>query len=150
MTWDSTMRRVALVCFCLMWIPFLFFFLRLSWQPMVFDMTPLVLFFILLAVFVILFIASFFAPLVAGFVSDREIRAKGTGVPAVIRQISDTGIFINNVPVLEIVLLVQPPHEPAFEATIRKVIPFSSLAMMVPGARLEVLYIPGTNRVALA
>lgn len=103
----------------------------------------------LLFVFIILLVVSVVGPL---FVSRREsrlVRQQGTLVPAVITHVADTGIYINRQPMLEIAITVRPPHEATFEATVRKIIPFSSIPQVQPGAPLQVWYIPGTTRVAM-
>jgi hypothetical protein len=46
-------------------------------------------------------------------------------------------------------ITVHPPHEAAFDAKVRQVIPFSSIPRVQPGAKLDVYYIPGTTRVAM-
>jgi hypothetical protein len=150
MTWDKTMRLVAWACFGLMWIALaVFIFTVSSKEPTDSDMFMMFAFLALLFTFIILLVISLIGPLLVSWREGRIVREQGTLVPAVVTGISDTGIYINSQPVLELAITVHPPHESAFEATVRQVIPFSSIPQVQPGAKLEVYYIPGTTRVAM-
>ena len=143
------MRLVAWACFGLMWIALAIFVIRHPQDPTFEDMVPVIVFLVLLFTFIILLVLSLVGPLVITWRESRDVREKGTLVPAVIRNVSDTGISINKQPILEMAITVHPPHEAAFDATVRQIIPFSSIPQVQPGAKLEVYYIPGTTRVAM-
>jgi hypothetical protein len=149
MAWDKKMRLVAWACFGLMWIALAIFVIRHPQDPTFEDMVPVIVFLVLLFTFIILLVLSLVGPLVITWRESRDVREKGTLVPAVIRNVSDTGISINKQPILEMAITVHPPHEAAFDAMVRQIIPFSSIPQVQPGAKLEVYYIPGTTRVAM-
>ncbi len=149
MTWDKTMRLVAWACFGLMWIALAIFVIRHPRDPTFEDMIPVIVFLVLLFAFIILLILSFIGPLFIAYRESRLVREQGILVPAVIREVADTGISINKQPVLEMTVTVHPPHEAAFGAKVRQIIPFSAIPQVQPGAKLEVYYIPGTTRVAM-
>lgn len=149
MTWDKTVRMVAWACFGLMWIALAIFIIRHPLEPTFEDMYPVFAFLSLLFVFIILLVISTIGPLIVAWRESRFVRKNGTLVPAVVRDLFDTGIRINNQQMLEIALTVSPPYEPAFRATVRKVTPYSSIPQVQPGAKLDVYYIPGTTRVAI-
>ena len=149
MTWDRKVRLVAWACFGLMWIALAIFVIRHPQDPSFGDMVPVIVFLVLLFAFIILLVLSLVGPLVVSYRESQLVRAQGTLVPAVIRDVADTGIYINKQPVLEMTVTVHPPHEAAFDAKVRQVIPFSAIPQVQPGAELEVYYIPGTTRVAM-
>ncbi|MFA5269095.1 MAG: hypothetical protein WC379_14095 [Methanoregula sp.] len=149
MTWDKKVRAVAWACFGLMWISLAIFIIRHPQEPTFEDMFPVFAFLALLFVFIILLVISTIGPLIVAWRESRFVRKYGTLVPAVVRDLSDTGIRINNQQMLEIALTVSPPYEPAFRATVRKVIPYSSIPQVQPGSQLQVWHIPGTTRVAM-
>ncbi len=92
---------------------------------------------------------SLTGPLFNAYRESRIVREQGTLVPAVIRDVADTGISINKQPVLEMAITVHPPHEAAFDAKVRQIIPVSSIPQVQPGAKLKMYYIHGTPRVAM-
>lgn len=149
MTWDKTVQKVAWLCFGLMWISLAVFIIRHPLEPTFEDMIPVLVFLALLFLFIILLAISFFGPLFITYRENQFVREKGTLVPAVIRDVADTGIFINRQPVLELGITVHPPHEAAFNTTVRRIIAYSSIPQVQPGQQLQVYYIPGTTRVAM-
>ncbi|MDD1680883.1 MAG: hypothetical protein LUQ35_04675 [Methanoregula sp.] len=149
MTWDTTMRKAAWACFGLMWVALAIFIIRHPRDPVLEDMYPVFAFLAFLSAFIILLVLSLVGPLFVTYRESRVVREKGTLVPAVIRDVADTGIYLNKQPVLEIAITVRPPHEAAFEAKVRQVIPFSAIPQLQPGTELDVYYIPGTTRVAM-
>lgn len=151
MGWERPARILAWACFCLMWIPLgmVIGYDSTGGTSAAFDDILMYAFLALLFLFIFLLSASVFGPLLLGMRESDEVRKNGTLVPAKVLKVSDTGIFVNEQPVLEIVLQVRPPYENRFEATIREIIPFSSIPQIQPGSRLEVYYLPGTTRVAL-
>jgi formate hydrogenlyase subunit 3/multisubunit Na+/H+ antiporter MnhD subunit len=149
MEWDRKLRLAAWACFALMWASLGIFIIHHPQDPSFEDMIPVIAFLVLLFAFVILLVLSFFLPLFIASREDKAVRDKGTLVPAVVTAVADTGMYINKQPVLEMAIMVHPPHEAAFNATVRRIIPFSAITQVQPGAKLEVYYIPGTTRVAL-
>jgi hypothetical protein len=150
MKWDKTLRLLAWACFCLMWIPLAIFIVHDTSLPHTDELpATIAAFIVLLFMYVILLPVSFLGPLAVGWFESRCVRRQGILVPATIRDLADTGIYINSQPVLEIRLSVQPPHEAAFDATVQKTIPFSAIPQVQPGSQVDVYYIPGTTRVAL-
>jgi hypothetical protein len=150
MTWDKKARLAAWACFVLMWVALAGFIIAIAGEKPSEDAVLLIVVFLaLLAAFVILLMVSCLGPLLVSWRESRIVRAEGTVVPAVITGVSDTGIYINSQPVLELAITVHPPHEPAFNAVLRKTIPFSSIPQVQPGAEIDVYYIPGTTRVAM-
>jgi len=149
MMWDRMLRGLAWVCFGLMWVTLAIFIL-----PHPSDTTtdkvmlPVFAFLATLFAFLILLVIST-GPLIIALRESRFVRKYGTLVPAVIRDLTDTGIRINNQQMLEIALTVHPPYEPMFSATVRKVIPYSSIPQVQPGTQLQVWHILGTTRVAM-
>jgi hypothetical protein len=144
------MRKVAWVCFGLMWVALVIFIVRHPQDaPADTVMLPVFAFLVLLIAFIILLGISTIGPLIIAWRESRFVRQQGTLVPAVIRDLTDTGIRINNQQMLEIALTVHPPYEPMFSATVRKVIPYSSIPQVQPGTQLQIWHIPGTTLVAL-
>jgi hypothetical protein len=150
MAWARNLQIVSWVCFALMWIPLAVFILHDTSRDVTDnDLLTMEAFLALLFGFIILLVISLLGPQLIDWRESRLVRQQGTLVPAVIMGVADTGIYINNQPVLEMAITVHPPHEPAFRATVRTVIPFSAIPQVQPGAELEVYYIPGTTRVAM-
>jgi hypothetical protein len=149
MTWDRVVRKAAWVCFGLMWIAIAVFIFHHPADARAEEiMMPVFAFLALLFTFMVLMLVSSIGPLVISWHERRVVRKQGMIVPAVIRDIADTGIRLNNQQVFEITVTVRPPHEPEFDATIRDVIPYSSIPQVQPGQSLQVYYIPGTTRIA--
>lgn len=149
MTWDKIVRMVAWACFALMWIALAIFIIHHPQEPTFEDMIPVFAFLAFLFVFIILLVISYLGPLIVAWRESRFVRKYGTLVPAVISDLTDTGIRINNQQMLEIALTVSPPYEPTFGATVRKVIPYASIPQVQPGSQLQVWHIPGTTLVAM-
>jgi hypothetical protein len=150
MTWDGKLQGLAWICFALMWIPLAVFIFHDTSKPATDnDLLTMEAFLALLFTFLILLVTSLLGPQLIDWRESRLVRKQGTLVPAVIMGVSDTGIYINNQPVLEMAITVHPPHEAKFEAKVRHIIPFSAIPQVQPGTELEVYYIPGTTRVAM-
>ncbi len=150
MMWDRMLRGLAWVCFGLMWVALAIFILHHPSDTTTDKvMLPVFAFLALLFAFLILLVISTIGPLIIAWRESRFVRKYGTLVPAVIRDLTDTGIRINNQQMLEIALTVHPPYEPMFSATVRKVIPYSSIPQVQPGTQLQIWHIPGTTLVAM-
>lgn len=135
MAWDERLRVIAWACFCLMWIPLA----KIIWDGIsgnISDITDglmMALFLGLLVAIVILRMASTFGPLLPGMQKSREVRKNGMRAQAKILKVSDTGMYLNEQPVLEIVLEVRPPYENRFEATVLEIIPFPAIPQVQAG-----------------
>lgn len=86
-----------------------------------------------------------------GEATAREIRAMGLPADAVVVEIWDTGVTVNNDPVVGFVLDVTPADgRPAFQAKTRALVSRLAVPRVQPGARLRVMFDPkDTTRVAL-
>jgi hypothetical protein len=150
MAWARNLQIVAWACFALMWIPLaVFIFHDTSGDVTDNDLLTMEAFPALLFTFLILLVISLLGPQLIDWRESRLVRQQGTLAPAVIIGVADTGISINNQPVLEMAIRVHPPYEAKFEAKVRQVIPLSAIPQVQPGAEMEVWYIPGTTRVAM-
>lgn len=80
----------------------------------------------------------------------KKIRAVGLPAPAVVVQIWDTGVTVNDDPVVGFLLAVQPAGAPAFEARTKALVSRLDVPRVQPGALLRVMYDPkDTSRVAI-
>lgn len=151
MTWGRKGWILAWVSFCLMWIPIgvLIWYDVNGGSDNGFENLLIGAFLGLLVLFLLLLFGSIFGPLIAGMRENERIRATGTLASATVIAVADTAMYINHQPVLAITLSVRPPLEPAFETTVREVIPLSRIPQVQPGAQLQVYYLSGTTRVAL-
>ena len=77
-------------------------------EPYVRGFDPGAHFLILIITFIILFVLSLVRPLSFTYREGQLVREKGTLVPAVIRDVADTAIFINKQPVPDMTLTVHP------------------------------------------
>lgn len=86
-----------------------------------------------------------------GEATAREIRAVGLPADAVVVEIWDTGVTVNNDPVVGFVLDVTPADgRPAFQAKTRALVSRLAVPRVQPGARLRVMFDPkDPSRVAL-
>src|SRR5262245_26189422 len=81
---------------------------------------------------------------------NRQIRATGVPAEATVTQIWDTGVTVNNDPVVGFLLNVQPADGPAFQAKTRNLVSRLAVPRVQPGAHLRVFYDPkDTARVAI-
>ena len=88
------------------------------------------------------------APIVSAIQNNR-ISAKGLPAQAKILKITDTGTTINNDPVVRLLLEVQPPGQPTFQAEAEKLISRLQIPQFQPGAVVRVKYDPASHDVAL-
>jgi hypothetical protein len=80
----------------------------------------------------------------------KAIRRTGTAATARVLQIFDTGMTLNNDPVVRFRLQVYPDGEEPFEAETKAVIGRLDIPRIQPGAQLQVKYDPKDHkRVAL-
>ena len=80
----------------------------------------------------------------------KEIRAVGVPAPATVVQIWDTGVTVNDDPVVGFLLEVKPADRPSFQAKSRALVSRLDVPRVQPGAELRVMYDPkDTTRVAI-
>jgi hypothetical protein len=80
----------------------------------------------------------------------RKIRAVGVPADATVVRIWDTGVTVNDDPVVAFLLEVKPTDRPAFQAETKALVSRLAVPRVQPGAQLKVMYDPNdTTRVAL-
>lgn len=80
----------------------------------------------------------------------RQIRATGVPAPATVVQIWDTGVTVNNDPVVGFLLEVKPENQASFQAKTKQLVSRLAVPRVQPGAHLRVFYDPkDTARVAI-
>jgi hypothetical protein len=85
-----------------------------------------------------------------GETEARAIRQVGTPAEATVVQIWDTGITVNDDPVVGFLLDVKPDGQPPFQAKTKARVSRLAVPRVQPGARLRVMFDPkDTTRVAL-
>ncbi|MGN6104364.1 MAG: hypothetical protein ACTHU0_04610 [Kofleriaceae bacterium] len=82
-------------------------------------------------------------PLIRGGRRNRRLLRSGVQAPAVIVAIDQTGTQVNDQPVCELRVRVEPTGEPAFDAVARRVVPITQIPQLQPGQRIVVRYEPG-------
>ena len=140
--------KLTVACFLLMWIPFAWVMINIGNMPTQesFLANPWV--YAMLVLFVGTFV-FFFASLIVGWLSNQRILASGQDAQAKILAIASTGTTINDNPVIEFSLRVQPANHPAFVAQARHTVSIINLPSFQPGSILNVKFVPGTDRVAI-
>jgi len=148
------LRTISRLCFFILWIPFTTFFIGMIGLPNgSYDWAelPLLARYSLLGVGIfglgatLLLIAS----VLASSLTNRAVLANGRPAKATIKEIADTGTTINNNPLVRLVLEVQPPDSPPFQAQTERVIPRLQIPQIQPGAIVHVMYDPESKAVAL-
>jgi len=94
------------------------------------------------AVFTILWV-------VAGKMVYKQIVKNGQDAEAKVLALRDTGTRINNSPLVNISLEVQPANQPSFYTETRTTVSILELPYLQPGKIVRVKYIPGTEKVAI-
>jgi hypothetical protein len=80
----------------------------------------------------------------------RQIRATGVPAEATVVQIWDTGVTVNNDPVVGFLLDVQPSNQGPFQARTKALVSRLAVPRVQPGAHLRVFFDPkDTTRVAI-
>jgi len=80
----------------------------------------------------------------------KQIRAIGVPAEATIVQIWDTGVTVNENPVVGFLLDVHPENQAAFQAKTKALVSRLAVPRVQPGARLRVFFDPkDTTRVAV-
>ena len=150
-------KRLSGICFLLMWIPFAMVMINgplklatgniqdaqavesIFTSPWMYAMGAL------FAGTFIFLIAS----LIVGGLSNQRILSSGQEAEAKILAIADTGTRINDNPVIEFSLQIQPANYPAFVAQARQTVSIIHLPSYQPGKIVNVKFIPGTDQVAI-
>jgi hypothetical protein len=91
----------------------------------------------------------FIASLIVGGLANRRILTSGQDAEAEILAIADTGTRINDDPVIDFSLQVQPASYPAFVAQAQQTVSAIYLPSYQPGKIVNVKFIPGTDQVAI-
>lgn len=79
-------------------------------------------------------------PLIRGGRRNRRLLRSGAQAPATIVAIDQTGTEVNDQPVCELRVRVEPTGEPAFDAIARRVVPLTQIPQLQPGQRIVVRY----------
>ncbi len=151
MDWDDKLAIAGWSLFLLMWVPLgvlMWAGLQDGPEDESFELLLFGVFMGMMLLSVALLMLSYLGPVASGWWWGTKIRKNGILVPAKVIRVADTGWYMNNQPVFEIVLRVSPPDAEAFETPIRDVVPLSAIPQIQPGARFNVWYLPGTTRIA--
>lgn len=148
-------KKLSKLCFIAMWIPFLMIMVNLPFigenPEMVYGAPKEISLWLILTVGIAL--AGFFfmiAGIISEAISNKHILSKGQSIKAKIISVKDTKTRINNNPVLEFTLEVKTPDQGTFKTEAQKLVSIADLTKYEAGAMIEVKYIPGTQRVAIA
>ena len=148
------MRKIARWSLNLMWLPFITLMIGVFTMPegeyALSEMPPLsrysliaVQFFF--AVWAVLTVGT----LLLGGLERRSILNGGQTATAKIIKVWQTGTFVNENPVVGLLLEVQPPNQPAFQAETQRVIPLIQIPQLQPGTTMSVKYDPNSHAVTL-
>lgn len=142
------LNKLTVACFLLMWIPFAMVMINIgsiqTAESFFTNPWTIAMWVLFAATFV-----CFFASLIVGWWSNRVVLASGQDAEAKILAIADTGTRINENPVLEFSLQVQPANHPAFIAQAQQTVSIINLWSFQPGSIVKVKFVPGTDRVAI-
>lgn len=145
------------ICFLLMWIPFAMVMingpLRLATGSLE-DMKAVESIFTSPWMYALgaLFAGTFvflIASMIVGGLSNQWTLASGQEAEAKILAIAETGTRINDNPVIDFSLQIQPANYPAFVAQARQTVSIIHLPSYQPGKIVNVKFIPGTDKVAI-
>lgn len=154
MNWPARLRRLGWICFGAMWIPFATMFVGLiglpegsySWSELpLLARTSMLVGGVLAAAAVGLMVAS---PLTASL-TNRSVLVSGLPAEATVLEINDTGMTINQSPVVRMILEVRPPGGSPFRAETEQWIGRLQVHQIQPGAVVQVRYDPQSHSVAL-
>ncbi|MEP6924413.1 MAG: hypothetical protein ABI954_08095 [Pyrinomonadaceae bacterium] len=151
------LTRLGGICFLLMWIPFAIVMINGPLRLMsgnlddmqtvesIFTSPWMYAMWALFAGTFVFFIAS----AIVSRLSNQRILASGQDAEAKILAIADTGTRINDNPVIDFSLQVQPANYPAFVAQARQTVSIIHLPSYQPGKIVNVKFVPGTDQVAI-
>ena len=147
MAWEKRLRQISWVFFLIMWVPLgVMIYTSVTDGDEEIIEYALIPFFILCMLFAIVLVGSFGV----GWLERENIKKKGIPAKATILSLSDTGTTVNDQPLMQIELEVQPPYDSRFTTTVEYVVPFSFLMQLQPGTVVKVYYLEETKEVALA
>jgi hypothetical protein len=89
------------------------------------------------------------AGVMAGKRLFNQIARDGQESDAKVLALNDTGTRINNDPLVNISLEVQPPNLLSFKTEVKQTVSILFLPYLQPGKFVRVKYIPGTEKVAI-
>jgi hypothetical protein len=87
--------------------------------------------------------------LIINAVNNRSIRVKGESAEAIILKISETGMSINDDPVVKFVLDVGPAGQPRFQAEAEQLVSRLDIPQLQPGKIVQVKYDRNSGAVVL-
>ena len=147
---SKTMRKLGWWAFALMWVPFASLIGLPPGDHAWSELSLLTRYSLgvsgVLAVVSTLLLVG--APIVSA-IRNHTVLANGLPAEATILQMSDTGTTINNDPVVRLLLQVQPPDQPTFQAETERLVPRLRIPQVQPGAVVQVKYDPASRDVAL-
>ncbi|HET7010890.1 MAG TPA: hypothetical protein VFI11_08965 [Anaerolineales bacterium] len=149
------LRKLGWLAFGLMWVPFAGIFIGMiglpsgdyAWSELpILTRTSMVL----VGFFTVASMGLLFgAPVVSGL-ANRSVLSQGVPAKAKVVSISDTGLTVNNNPVVRLALEVHPPGGSIFQAETEKLISRLQVPQFQPDQWVDVKYHPQTRAVAIA
>ena len=147
---SKTMRKLGWWAFAFMWIPFVSLVGLPDGDHAWSELPPLTRYSLMvsgvLAVVSTLLLVG--AP-IASAIHNHAVLANGLPAQATVLEVSDTGTTINDDPVVRLLLEVEPPNQPSFQAETERLISRLEIAQVQPGAIVRVKYDPASRAVAL-
>ncbi|HEY8560450.1 MAG TPA: resistance to Congo red protein [Pyrinomonadaceae bacterium] len=153
----KSLKSLSGVCFLLMWVPFAMVMLNGPLKlaagnsqdlPAVESVLSSPWMFAMWTLFAGTFV-FFIGSLIVGALSNRRILRSGQPGEATILDIADSGMRINDDPVIYFSLQIRSPHFPSFAARAQQTVSAIHLPSYQPGKILNVKFIPGTDQVAI-
>lgn len=148
------MRKVGVMGFVLMGVAFGIFFIGLITMPGSYNfdsLPPLMQYSMMLGVVLIgPTLILIFGSNIPRTLAHRRLQKNGLAADARVIKVWETGMRINNNPVVRMLLEVRPPYQHTFEAETERLMSFSDPVYMHPGAVVQVKYDPESKEVAIA
>lgn len=146
MVWDKRVRAAGWAAFFFMWVPLcVLIYAGVTDGDEETIVVPMRLFFFLCILSAVLLFGSFFI----GRYEKRRIRMIGIPATATITGITETGMTVNDQPLIRIGLEVHPPYDTPFATTVEYLLPYFDREQLQPGKKVPVFWIEGTQEVAL-
>lgn len=160
MNLPRVLMRLGNLCFVLVWIPFAALMINMVLyggksrytsieEIMEVSFFQLGFWLILMIIFAVGAALFFISGVIAGKLAYKQIVKNGQDAEAKILALKDTGTRINDNPLVNISLEVQPPNLPSFFTETRTTVSILELPLFQPGKIVRVKYIPGTEKVAI-
>lgn len=157
---SRVLMRLGSLCFVLVWIPFAALMINVVLyggkseyhtleEIMEVPFFQLGLWLILIILFSVGAAVFFISGIIAGKIAYKQIVKNGQDAEAKILALKDTGTRINDNPLVNISLEVQPSNLPSFFTETRTTVSILELPLFQPGKTVRVKYIPGTEKVAI-